>query len=104
MNQEVFPPIVSINDIGLFTRNGEINLTGKRVNIGNINSSEGVILGNKFITDLKFLLQEMKILVNNLSLEPKLIRTQGAADNVNVQIQSILDNIDTYTSKTIKIS
>ena len=94
----------SINDIGLFTRNGEINLTGKRVNIGNINSSEGVILGNKFITDLKFLLQEMKILVNNLSLEPKLIRTQGAADNVNVQIQSILDNIDTYTSKTIKIS
>ena len=46
----------------------------------------------------------MKILVNNLSLEPKLIRTQGAADNVNVQIQSILDNIDTYTSKTTKIS
>jgi len=94
----------SINDIGLYSRNGNINLTANRVNIGNINASEGVILGDKFITDIKFLLQEMKILMNNLSLEPKLIRTQGAADNVNIQINSILDNINNYTSNTIKIS
>jgi hypothetical protein len=94
----------SINDIGLYSRNGFVNLTANRVNIGNINASEGVIFGDKFITDFKYLLKDMKILVNNLSLEPKLIRTQGAADNVNIQIDSILDKINEYTSNTIKIS
>ena len=94
--------INSINDIGLFSRRGEITFQGQKINLGDANASQSLIFGDSFIFDFKNLIMKIQTLCDNLALEPKLVATQGSANNVAAQIQLMLNKISDYTSKTTR--
>ena len=45
---------------------------------------------------------KIQTLCDNLAIEPKLVATQGSANNVAAQIQLMLNKISDYTSKTTR--
>ena len=65
-------------------------------------ATESLIYGDQFMFDFKSLISKLQNLCENLALEPKLVLSAGAANNVMAQVQLMLNKIDNYTSKTSK--
>lgn len=86
----------------MFSRRGEITFQGQKINLGDANASQSLIFGDSFIFDFKNLIMKIQTLCDNLALEPKLVATQGSANNVAAQIQLMLNKISDYTSKTTR--
>ena len=101
-NSENIISLNAINDIGLLSRNGQITLQAERVSLGDANAPESLIYGDQFMFDFKSLISKLQNLCENLALEPKLVLSAGAANNVMAQVQLMLNKIDNYTSKTSK--
>ena len=101
-NSENIISLNAINDIGLLSRNGQITLQAERVSLGDANATESLIYGDQFMFDFKSLISKLQNLCENLALEPKLVLSAGAANNVMAQVQLMLNKIDNYTSKTSK--
>ena len=101
-NSENIISLNAINDIGLLSRNEQITLQAERVSLGDANATESLIYGDQFMFDFKSLISKLQNLCENLALEPKLVLSAGAANNVMVQVQLMLNKIDNYTSKTSK--
>ena len=101
-NSENIISLNAISDIGLLSRNGQITLQAERVSLGDANATESLIYGDQFMFDFKNLIAKLQNLCTNLALEPKLVLSSGAANNVMAQIQLMLNKIDNYTSKTSK--
>jgi hypothetical protein len=101
-NSENIISLNAISDIGLLSRNGQITLQAERVSLGDASATESLIYGDQFMFDFKNLIAKLQNLCTNLALEPKLVLSSGAANNVMAQIQLMLNKIDNYTSKTSK--
>ena len=101
-NSENIISLNAISDIGLLSRNGQITLQAERVSLGDANATESLIYGDQFMFDFKNLIAKLQNLCTNLALEPKLVLSSGAANNVMAQVQLMLNKIDNYTSKTSK--
>lgn len=103
INSQKSIAISSIGDIGIYSKENEITLQSrKRVNLGEPNATQSVILGDNFINDFENLLSKIKILCETLSVEPQLSLTQGIAKSVSDQTDSMLKRINSYTSKLVK--
>ena len=73
-----------------------------KVRLGDPNASQGVMLGDNFIRDFHCLLTTLQSLCQSLSVEPKLLLSSGNAAAANTQISTMLNNLETYTSKIVK--
>jgi hypothetical protein len=103
MNSQQSIAISSIGDIGLYSRDNEITIQSKkRVNLGESNAKQSVMLGSNFTRDFEDLLKKLKILSDTLASEPQLKLTQGIANSVATQVDGMLKRINSYTSKVVK--
>ena len=60
------------------------------------------LLQDNFIRDFHCLLTTLQSLCQSLSVEPKLLLSSGNAAAANTQISTMLNNLETYTSKIVK--
>ena len=103
INSQQSVAISAIGDIGIYSRDNEITLQSKkRVNLGEANASQSVMLGDNFINDFEDLLNKIKLMCDTLAKEPQLVLTQGVANSVSTKADSMLKSINSYTSKTVK--
>lgn len=103
LNSQKSTSISSINDIGLFSRRGEITLQSQeRINLGDPGATQSLILGDNFIEDFETLLILIQNLCNSLAIEPQLALSQGPANSISTQVQTMLNNLEKYTSKLVK--
>ena len=103
MNSQQSISLSSIGDIGLYSRDNEITLQSKkRVNLGEANASQSVMLGDNFINDFEDLLRKIMQMSETLALEPQLLLTQGIAKSVADKASSMLKRINSYTSNLVK--
>lgn len=103
LNSQKSTSISSISDIGLYSRGGEITLQSQeRVNLGDPGATQSLILGDNFIGDFETLLILIQNLCNSLAIEPQLTLSQGPANSISTQIQTMLDSLEKYTSKLVK--
>lgn len=92
----------SINDIGVFSKQGKINLKANQVNLGDTVANESVILGDSFTTQLNTVLSALNSLCTALQSEPYLGPASIAAGGVKTQIQNLQNKMGDFLSKTVK--
>lgn len=103
-NSEQSISFTSVNSVGIYSQDGDITLQSNKNNIklGDSNASESIILGDTFIKDFKILLNKFQILCQTLEAEPFLTLSSTAASTVKSQVNSMLTDINNYTSKVVK--
>lgn len=92
----------SINDIGLYSKENNINIEGKSVKLGATSAGESLILGDAFLNDLNVFFSSLSLLMKSLSKDPNLGPSALAAENAKIQVDKIKDNIENYKSKIVK--
>lgn len=103
INSQQSIAVSAIGDIGIYSRDNEVTLQSKkRVNLGEANASQSVMLGDNFINDFEDLLNKIKLMCDTLAKEPQLVLTQGVANSVSTKADSMLKRVNSYTSKTVK--
>jgi hypothetical protein len=102
LNSKKSISLSSIEDIGLYSKKGNINIQADLVKLGGANADQSLILGDNFIENFKFLLQSLNILCTSLSSEPILGPAALSASSTKITIEKILKNIDSFLSKTTK--
>jgi hypothetical protein len=102
LNSKKSISLSSIEDIGLYSKKGNINIQADLVKLGDANADQSLILGDNFIENFKFLLQSLNILCTSLSSEPTLGPAALSASSTKITIEKILKNIDSFLSKTTK--
>jgi hypothetical protein len=102
LNSKKSISLSSIEDIGLYSKKGNINIQADLVKLGGANADQSLILGDNFIENFKFLLQSLNILCTSLSSEPTLGPAALSASSTKITIEKILKNIDSFLSKTTK--
>ena len=99
INSQQSIAVSAIGDIGIYSRDNEVTLQSKkRVNLGEANASQSVMLGDNFINDFEDLLNKIKLMCDTLAKEPQLVLTQGVANSVSTKADSMLQRINSYTS------
>jgi hypothetical protein len=102
LNSKKSTSISSIEDIGLYSKKGNINLQSDLIKLGSTDANQSLILGDSFIKDFDFLLQSLSILCDSLTSEPTLGPASIAASSTKIAIEKILKNMDSFLSKTTK--
>ena len=102
LNSKKSISLSSIEDIGLYSKKGNINIQADLVKLGDANADQSLILGDNFIENFKFLLQSLDILCTSLTSEPTLGPAALSASSTKITIEKILKNIDSFLSKTTK--
>ena len=102
LNSKKSTSISSIEDIGLYSKKGNINLQSDLIKLGSTDANQSLILGDSFIKDFDFLLQSLSILCDSLTSEPTLGPASIAASSTKITIEKILKNMDSFLSKTTK--
>lgn len=102
LNSKKSLSISSVEDIGLYSKKGNINVQADLIKLGGTNANQSLILGDNFIKDFKFLLQSLNILCNAISTEPTLGPAALSASSTKITIEKILKNLDSFLSKTTK--
>lgn len=103
MNSQQSIAFSAIGDIGIYSRDNEVTLQSKkRVNLGEVNASQSVMLGDNFINDFEDFITKIKLMCDTLAKEPQLVLTQGVANSVSTKADSMLKRINSYTSKIVK--
>lgn len=102
LNSKKSISLSSIGDIGLYSKNNNINLNGKSIKLGDINADQSLILGDKFIEQFKQFLVSLKLLTQALSSEPTLGPSSLAATNTQTLIESLESQLPNFLSKTVK--
>jgi hypothetical protein len=102
LNSKKSISLSSIEDIGLYSKKGNINIQADLVKLGDANADQSLILGDNFIENFKFLLQSLDILCTSLTSEPTLGPATLSASSTKITIEKILKNIDSFLSKTTK--
>lgn len=102
LNSKKSTSISSIEDIGLYSKKGNINLQSDLIKLGSTDANQSLILGDSFIKDFDYLLQSLSILCDSLTSEPTLGPASIAASSTKIAIEKILKNMDSFLSKTTK--
>ena len=76
----------SIEDIGLYSKNGDVNIKGKNIRIGDINAKQSLVLGDTFMQQFTQLLTSLSILMDSLTNEPTLGPSSLSAQNTKLLI------------------
>ena len=92
----------SIEDIGLYSKNGNINLQANSIKLGDVKANQSLVLGDNFIQNFEFLLKSLSILCDTIASEPSLSVSPLAASSTKITIEKILKNIDSFLSKITK--
>ena len=97
--------VASIGPIGLYSQNSDIVLQSSRKNIrlGDSQASQPVIKGDSFLRDFEILLKRLENLSKKLTGEPYLKTSNLAAGSLNEQVSEMLNSIQSYKSKIVKI-
>ena len=94
--------VSSINDIGVYSKKGNVNIQGQNVRLGDVNASQALVLGDKFMDDFGNLLKRLQLLCNALGSEPYLTISTPPANSVQSQVEDMIDSLKNYTSKVSK--
>jgi len=102
INSKKSTSISSIEDIGLYSKKGNINIQSNLVKLGDTSANQSLVLGDNFIKDFEFLLKSLDILCSALTTEPTLGPSSLAASSTKITIEKILKNMDSFLSKVTK--
>jgi hypothetical protein len=102
LNSKKSISISSIEDIGLYSKKGNINLQSDLIKLGSTDANQSLILGDSFIDKFDELLQSLSTLCFALAREPNLSLASQAASNTMGTIEDILPIMDSFLSKTTK--
>lgn len=92
----------SIGDVGIYSRESNVNIAGKSVKLGDTNANQSVILGDNFIEGFRSLLVSLRQLTDAISSEPSLSIAAPTAITANQTILELIDGLNNYLSKTVK--
>ena len=95
----------SIGAIGIYSKESDVVLQSNRgyIRMGDPRANQSAILGDKFIDDFKILLQKLETLCSTLSTEPQLYLTSTSANSAKFQISEMLNDLNQYKSKIVKL-
>jgi hypothetical protein len=102
LNSKKSISLSSMEDIGLYSKKGNINIQANSVKLGDTTANQSLILGDNFIEDFKYLLNSLNILCDSLTSEPTLGPASIAATNTKLAIEKVLSNSDSFLSKVSK--
>lgn len=104
INSQKTISLSSLGSIGIYSREGDVVLQSAKNNVrlGDANANQSIILGDSFINDFKDLLNKLENLTQQLSVEPNLGVSTGAAASAKTQISGMLTNLNSYLSKIVK--
>lgn len=102
LNSKDHIALSSINDIGLFSRRGNINLRANNVKLGGVNATEPLILGETFMTQFGALLDAIRYLADALTEEPGLAVTADMAENLKLIIDGFKGQLGIMLSKNVQ--
>lgn len=91
----------SVKDMGLISHKN-INLTGEQINLGGVNASQSIILGDNFIDNFKGLIDGLGALTKALESETSLGPSTLLAASLSNTLKIINKNMDTFLSKKTK--
>ena len=88
--------------IGLYSREGDVVIQSAKNNVrlGDVSANQSVMMGDTFMEDFADLLGKLENLTQQLSIEPNLGVSTGAAASAKTQITLMLTNIKSYVSHT----
>ena len=102
LNSHVHIGISAVDDVGLFSRKGNINIRGNNVKLGGVNATEALILGDTFMTQFGALLDAMNFLAEAIIEEPNLSVSAPMADNLKLIIEGFKGQLGIMLSKTVQ--
>lgn len=102
INSHVHIGISAVEDIGLFSRKGNVNIRGNNVKLGGVNATESLILGNTFMTQFGALLDALNYLAEAIIEEPNLAVSAPMADNLKLIIEGFKGQLGIMLSKTVQ--
>jgi len=102
LNSKKAIALSSIEDIGLYSKNNNINLSGKSIKLGDSTANQSLVLGDTFMRQFKELLVSLKLLTQALGSEPTLGPSSLAAINTQTLIESLETQLPNFLSKTVK--
>ena len=102
LNSKKSISLSSIEDIGLYSKNGNVTLNGKNIRIGDINAEQSLVLGDVFMEQFKQLLISLSLLMESLTIEPTLGPASLSAQNTKLIVDSLKDQIPNFLSKISK--
>ena len=105
LNSQQSVSIASKGPIGLYSQNNDIVLqtSRKNVRLGDSQANQPVIKGDSFLRDFEILLKRLEKLSEKLTGEPYLKTSTLAAGSLNEQVSEMLNSIQSYKSKIVKI-
>lgn len=102
LNSKKSTSISSVEDVGLYSRNGGINLLGDKIRIGDTSASQSLVLGDTFMDQLSQFLISVSLLMDSLSSEPSLKIASLSAQNLKIIADEMKDQIPSFLSKISK--
>lgn len=102
LNSKKSISLSSIEDIGLYSKQGNINIQGNLVKLGDTTANQSLVLGDNFIGDFISLLQSLNLLCESLAAESTLGPSSLQAGATKTLIEKILGNEDSFLSKITK--
>ena len=102
LNSKKSLSLSSIEDIGLYSKKGNINIQGNLVKLGDTTADQSLVLGDTFIGDFISLLQSLSLLCEALTSEPNLGPASLQSGATKTLIEKILENKDSFLSKITK--
>lgn len=102
LNSKKSISLSSIEDIGFYSKNGNVTLNGKNIRIGDINAEQSLVLGDTFMEQFKQLLTSLGLLMDSLAQEPTLGPASLSAQNTKSILDSLIDQIPNFLSKISK--
>jgi len=102
MNSKKSISLSSVEDLGLYSQNGNVTLNGKNIRIGDINAEQSLVLGDTFMEQFKQLLVSLSLLMESLTIEPTLGPASLSAQNTKIIVDSLKDQIPNFLSKISK--
>ena len=104
LNSQKTISLSSLGTIGLYSREGDVVIQSAKNNVrlGDVSANQSVMMGDTFMEDFADLLGKLENLTQQLSIEPNLGVSTGAAASAKTQITLMLTNIKSYVSKIVK--
>ena len=94
----------SIQDMGIFSRESNVNISGNFVKLGSQTAEQSLVRGEVFLDKFKALLNQLIILMNSLESEPQLTSASMTQKGVKDEAKDIIKGIENqdYLSTTVK--
>lgn len=95
----------SVGAVGIYSKESDIVLQSNRgyIRMGDSRANQAAMLGDNFINDFKSLLSSLETLCSTLSTEPNLYLTAPSANAAKFQVNQMMKNLNSYTSKIVKL-